>query len=98
MPTGEFVAGGIKNESAHILRAKKFFQIVVDAALSTSLVGIHRLRQSLRRLILDSMPRRTQGNRDHDRQHRRQRQRCPERQEDLQEKAFHCSLFLAFGS
>jgi hypothetical protein len=67
MPTREFVAGGIKNEGPHVLRAKKLFQIVVDAALSTGLVGIHRFGQSLRGLILDSMARGTQGNGHHNR-------------------------------
>ena len=57
MPAGEFVARRIENICPHVLRAPESLQIFVDGALSATLVGIHRLRNNLRRLTLDAMPR-----------------------------------------
>ena len=76
---GEVDAGGaVADEGPHVLRVQKLFQIVMDAALSTTLIRIHRLRQDLRTLALDPMPRRTHGNRHQNRQHQKQRLGSPE--------------------
>src|SRR2546430_6747466 len=90
----KFMARRIKDECPHVLRVQEFFQIVVDAALSTTLIRIHRLGQNLRTLALDPMPRRTHGNRHQNRQHQKQRLGGPERQENPQEKASHYYYFL----
>src|SRR5208337_1431884 len=86
-PSSEFMARRIKNECPHMLRVPKFFQIVVGAALSTTLVRIHHFRQNLRTLALDPMPRRTERNRHQNRQHQEQCLGGPERQENLEEEA-----------
>ncbi len=72
------MARRIENECPHVLRVPKFFQIVMGAALSTTLIRIHHFRQSLKTLALDPMPRRTQSHRHQNRQHQGQRQGCPE--------------------
>jgi hypothetical protein len=72
------MASGIKHKCPHVLGVPKLFHVVVSAALSGSLVRIHRFRQNLGTLAFDPMPRRTHGDGQQNRQHQREGPSGPE--------------------
>src|SRR5882724_1715432 len=87
---GNFPAGRIENEGVDVLRALQFFQIFAGSPFASALVRAYCFCDYTGSQALN--PRftgRTQSNHHQNRQHQKQRLRRPERQKDLQEKAFH---------
>jgi len=87
--TGQFLAGGLKNEGSYLLLVPQIFQIFVSGVLSTGLVAVDRFGENLGTLALDSMAPWTQGKGHQDREDKEERLRSPERQEDFEEETLH---------